>query len=232
MLVLNRWEQLRMEEYMDVVTFFTKVYKIKRELQLAGHAQTTGVLVHRVLNRMPGRFHHLVQQIRLERVMPTLEELYARLQMEENFQIGERQQDQHNPEEALVMRIWNVVRRRYSQAPHSFGNYSHTCPQSYDNNHFGRPSGFVNQELVCHRCHKLGHTACNYLAPALLHQTPIGYGQSNALNRVASSNYGVQGAHNPNSFGINLLDENSGEIHSPKFPFEELLEAAFDTLNL
>jgi hypothetical protein len=39
--------------------------------------------------------------------MPTLEELHARLQMEENFQLGEQKQDQ---EEALVMRIKNVVR--------------------------------------------------------------------------------------------------------------------------
>jgi hypothetical protein len=64
MLVLNRWENLRMEEQMDIATFFTKVYETRRELQLAGHAQTTGVLVHRVLSRLPGRFRHIVQQIR------------------------------------------------------------------------------------------------------------------------------------------------------------------------
>jgi hypothetical protein len=228
MLVLNRWEQLRMEEHMDVATFFTKVYEIKRELQLARHAQTTGVLVHRALSRLPGRFHHLVQQIRSERIMPTLEELHARLQMEENFQVGERKQDRHDPEEALVMRIRNVVRRRYSQAPHSFGNYSHARPQGYGNNHFGRPSGFVNQELVCHRCHKPGHTARNCLAPAPLHQTPIGYGQSSALSRgTSSSNHAGQGAPNPNSFGVNILHDNSSEIHLPELPSEELLEAAY-----
>jgi hypothetical protein len=60
MLVLNRWEQLCMEDQMDIATFFTKVYEIKRELQLVGHAQTTGVLVHHILSRLPSRFRHLV----------------------------------------------------------------------------------------------------------------------------------------------------------------------------
>jgi hypothetical protein len=40
MLVLHRCEQLRMEDQMDVTTFFTKVYEIKKELQLpATHKQ-------------------------------------------------------------------------------------------------------------------------------------------------------------------------------------------------
>jgi hypothetical protein len=50
MLVLNRWESLRMEEQMDIAAFFTKIYKIKKELQLAGHEQTTGVIVHQILS--------------------------------------------------------------------------------------------------------------------------------------------------------------------------------------
>jgi hypothetical protein len=124
MLVLNKWEQLRMEDQMDVATFFTKVYEIKKELQLAGHAQTTGVLVHRVLSRLPSRFRPLVQQIRSERVMPTLEELHARLQMEENFQAGEHRQDRSDPEEALIMHICNVVRRHFPPNPHALSNYS------------------------------------------------------------------------------------------------------------
>jgi hypothetical protein len=124
LLILNRWELLRMEEQMDIATFFTKVYEIRRDLQLAGHPQTTGVMVHCVLSRLPIRFKHLVQQIWSERVMPTLEELHTRLQMEENFQIGERSLDCSDPEEVLVMRIRKVVRRRFSQNPQSFGNYS------------------------------------------------------------------------------------------------------------
>ena len=123
MIVLNKWERLRMEEHMDIATFFTKVYDIRRELQRTGHPQTAGVLVHRVLNRLPTRFRHIVQQIRSERVMPTLEELHARLQMEENFQLGERKQD---PEEALIMRIKNVVRRRFSQPTQQLGSHYRT----------------------------------------------------------------------------------------------------------
>jgi hypothetical protein len=97
------------------------VYNTRRELQLAGHAQTTGVLVHRVLSCLPMRFRHFVQQIRSERIMPTLEELHAGLPMEENFQLDERKQD---PEEALVMRIRNVVRRRFSQPSQPFSSYN------------------------------------------------------------------------------------------------------------
>jgi hypothetical protein len=89
-----------MEDHMDIATFFTKVYEIKRELQLASHPQTVPMIVHQVLSRLPARYRHLVQQIRSERIMPTLEELHARLQMEEHSQVGERNQDL---EEALVM---------------------------------------------------------------------------------------------------------------------------------
>lgn len=66
-----------MEEQMDIATFFTEVYDTKRELQRAGHPQTAGVLVHLVLSQLPTRFCHIVQQIRSERIMLTLEELHA-----------------------------------------------------------------------------------------------------------------------------------------------------------
>jgi hypothetical protein len=92
-----------------------KVYEIKRDLQLVGHAQMIGVLVHCVLSRLPSRFQHPVQQIRSKRAMPILEELHAWLQMEENFQIGEHRVDRSDPEEALVMHICNVVRRHFPQ---------------------------------------------------------------------------------------------------------------------
>ena len=46
MLSLNRWENLQIEDHMDIATFFTKVYEIKRELQLAGHPQMVPVIVH------------------------------------------------------------------------------------------------------------------------------------------------------------------------------------------
>jgi hypothetical protein len=104
--------------------------------------------------------------------MLTLEELHARLQMEENFQIGERSLDRSDPKEALVMRICNVVRRRFSQNPQSFGNYSRMQGQS--NHYIGRQ--FTSTNLVCHRCQKPGHTARNCLALALVHQTPARFG--------------------------------------------------------
>ena len=147
MLVLNKWEHLRMEEQMDIVTFFTKVYDTKRELQRTGHPQTTGVLVYRVMSRLPARFRQIVQQIRLERIMPTWEERHARLQMEENFQLGERK---HDPEEALVMCIRNVVRRRFSQPSQLFGSY-HRMP-GQGNFQVNRLPGPTSQDFVYYRC--------------------------------------------------------------------------------
>jgi hypothetical protein len=96
---------------MDVVTFFNNVYEVKQELQTARHPQSTTVIVHRILGRLQQRFPQLSQQIRSEQVLPTLEELYTRLQMEENFQRVDHHRD---PEEALVMRIRNVVCRRFT----------------------------------------------------------------------------------------------------------------------
>jgi hypothetical protein len=57
--------------------------------------------------------------------MPTLEELYARFQMEEKFQKDERSLDQSDSEEALVIQIQNVTRRCFSQNPQSFGSHQH-----------------------------------------------------------------------------------------------------------
>jgi hypothetical protein len=91
--------------------------------------------------------------------MPTLEELHARLQMEENFQIGEHRVVRSDLEEALVMLIWNVVRRRFPQNPQPFSNYSQA--QMQGNHQIGRPASFSGQEIVCHRCHRPGHTARN-----------------------------------------------------------------------
>jgi hypothetical protein len=42
--------------------------------------------------------------------MPTLEELYARLKMEENFQIREHGLDLSYSKETLIMHIRNVVK--------------------------------------------------------------------------------------------------------------------------
>ena len=165
--------------------------------------------------------------------MPTLEELYARLQMEENFQVGERK---HDPEEALVMRIRNVVRRRFSQPPHSFANYHQM--QGQGNFSANRPQGSGSQDFVYHRCHKPGHAAHNCMALAPLHQLPVNYRQGNSFGRGSIPTFGgiptsaSQGAHNMNHYGANILDGNSGEFNSTEIPSEELLEVAFDVLNL
>ena len=100
---------------MDIASFFTKVYETKRELQLVGHPQTAMIIIHRILSRLPTRLHQLVQQIHSERIMPTFEELHARFQMEEHFQIGERNQD---PEEVLLMLIKNFIKMRFSPQHH------------------------------------------------------------------------------------------------------------------
>ena len=221
MLSLSRWENLRIEDHMDIATFFTKVYEIKRELQLAGHPQTAPVMVHRVLSRLPARFRHLVQQIRSERVMPTLEELHARLQMEEHFQVGERNQD---PEEALVMRIRNVVRRRFS--PQHPGQ--HFRPQG--NSSYQVRSSTL-QEFLCHRCQKPGHLARLCMAPA---SVPPSQGQANLHGRSLPLTSGntFYGSHRTTRHGVNLLNSEPEGSYSPDLPSEELLEVAFEALSV
>lgn len=46
MVVLNKWEALRMPESMDVMTFMTRVYDIQRELVYIGHPQSNAIIVH------------------------------------------------------------------------------------------------------------------------------------------------------------------------------------------
>lgn len=109
MVVLNKWETLLMTEQMDVSTFITKVFDIQRELIAIGQPQSNVIRVHKVLNRLPSRFHSLAWQIQNERDIPSLEKLSTRLHNEDNL-ISMRQDE---PEEAFTMRISNVVQRRY-----------------------------------------------------------------------------------------------------------------------
>ena len=74
-----------------------------RSEEIRKDLQTIGVMVHRVLSKLPVRFKHLVHQIWSKEIMLTLKELHARLQMEENFQIGKRSLNCSDPKEALVM---------------------------------------------------------------------------------------------------------------------------------
>jgi hypothetical protein len=165
--------------------------------------------------------------------MSTLEELHARLQMEENFQTKEHRENRTDPEEALVMRIRNVVRRCFPQNSHVLGNYSRLQgPSSYL---LGRSTGFSGQDLVYHRCYKPGHIACNYLALARAHQTPANFGSHSSFSRGTSLNFNSAVPHRgykAQQFGINILDGSPGEPFSPDLPSKELLEAAFDAINL
>nr|PNR60286.1 hypothetical protein PHYPA_003079 [Physcomitrium patens] len=85
MVVLNCWENFRMGELQDLATFIQQLNDIIRDLirDLKSIKQSNEVVIHKILNRLPCSFDKLVSQIQFEKEIPSLQELWNRLHMEE-----------------------------------------------------------------------------------------------------------------------------------------------------
>ena len=74
-------------------------------------------VVQKILTHLPNRFEHFVRQVQSERTLPTLDELFSRLHLEES---NLKLRHGNNHEEALVMRIRNVIMNRGRGGPPRF----------------------------------------------------------------------------------------------------------------
>jgi len=105
-------------------------------------------VVHKILTHLPNRFEHFVRQVQSERTLPSLDELFSQLHLEES---NLKLRHGNNHEEALVMRIRDLIKNRGCGGSSRFTK--------------GRSS---REHFFCYRCGKLGHTARVCRAPAPL----------------------------------------------------------------
>jgi hypothetical protein len=107
---------------MDVSTFMQTVNKTISDLRYTGVTIDNDIAVHKIITELPQKFKIFVRSIQQETVMPTLENLGARLHLEESnmkLRVG------NLSEEALVMRIRHVVRNNQARGRFSsFGSSS------------------------------------------------------------------------------------------------------------
>jgi hypothetical protein len=122
MALRNKWTALRMTPGMDVSTFMQTVNKTISDLRYTGVTIDNDIAVHKIITELPQKFKIFVRSIQQETVMPTLENLGARLHLEESnmkLRVG------NLSEEALVMRIRHVVRNNQARGRFSsFGSSS------------------------------------------------------------------------------------------------------------
>lgn len=98
MKILNRWENIKMSEYMSVSTFMQYVYDLPPDI----------VVVHKILKNLPATYEIFSKILRAEKVTPTLTSLASRLHMEE-MEMSLRTEP---TEEALIFKIKNILREK------------------------------------------------------------------------------------------------------------------------
>ena len=198
MTLRNKWHDCRMTDDMDVPTFMQVVYGLLRDLRAADQVMDDPTVVHKILTHLPNRFEHFVRQVQSERTLPTLDELF-RLHLEKS---NLKLRHGNNHEEALVMRIRNVIMNRGRGGPPRFTR--------------GETS---REQFICHRCGKPVHTARVCQTPAPL-----------PSNFVKSATYPNQAAYDAHY--TYLREDSTGEPDSLSEVTEDGIETALAALSL
>jgi hypothetical protein len=106
MALRNKWTALCMTPGMNVNTFMQTVSEILSDLRYARVIIDNDTTVLKIVIELPQKFEIFVRSIQQEIVMPTLENLGARLHLEES---NMKLRACNLTEEALVMKIKHVV---------------------------------------------------------------------------------------------------------------------------
>jgi hypothetical protein len=151
-----------MTEAMDVATFKQLIYGILKEFRNVDQALDEVTVVHKILTHLPSRFEYFVRQLQNEKDLPSLNDLFSRLHLEES---NMKLRHGSNQEEALIMRIRSAVRTGYRGRG---GQYLQS----------GGRNGGRTEPLIYNRCGKPGHPTRMCRAPAphsSNFQRPIAY---------------------------------------------------------
>lgn len=205
MVVLNRWEHLCMNDHQEVVIFMQQVCDILCDLKSINQVQSHEV-VYKLLNRLPRRFDKLMLQIQSEKSIPTLQELWNLLHIEEiNTTL---RQTGENQDEALLLRIRNLYSKRQNRIPFA---------PKWNRNHYS--SRFHHQNTihtstmsstVCYRCGTIGHTSRYCRAPTLI---PYQHTSGNSASGRHFTNHNIASQN----MGVNFAEEITGEHLSLKW---------------
>lgn len=84
MTLRNKWHDCKMTDDMDVSTFMQVVYNLLKDSRLANQVMDDPLVVHKILTHLPNRFEHFVCQVHYERTLPSLDELFSQLHLEES----------------------------------------------------------------------------------------------------------------------------------------------------
>ena len=194
-----------MTDDMDVPAFMQVVYGLLRDLRSIDQVMDDPTVVHKISTHLPSRFEHFVRQVQSERTLPSLDELFNRLHLEES---NLKLRHGNNHEEALVMRIRNVIMNRGHGSPPRFTR-----------------GETLREHFICHRCGKPGHTARVCRAPAPLPSNfvkPAKY-----PNQTTYPNQAAYDAHY-----TYLKEDSTGEPYSLSEVTEDGIETTLAALSL
>jgi hypothetical protein len=139
-----------MTDAMDVAAFRQLIYGILKEYRDANQTLDKATVVYKILTHLPSRFESFIRQLQSKRDLPSLNDLFSRLHLEES---NIKLRHGSNQEEALIMRIRDAVRSGYR------GRGGHHL-------HYGRRSRGRSESLICNRCGEPRHPARMCRAPA------------------------------------------------------------------
>jgi hypothetical protein len=137
MALRNKWTALKMTDNMDVSSFMQAISETLNDLKNAGVEIDNDTTVHKILTELPQKLEIFVRTVQQETRMPSLDNLGARLHLEES---NIKLRAGNISEEALIMRIRNVVRQGRGRYLLGAGSYNHQ-PGSSSNNNQPQPYG-------------------------------------------------------------------------------------------
>ena len=168
MALRNQWASFRLPDNMDVVTFMQTIVELlikKNERRSVGVIVDNDKIVHKILLELPSRFKIFDKTILNELRMPTLDNLEARLHLEES---NLKLRSGHSYEEALFMQFHHMIHEgpQYKLfGPHILvvvlqgrPNYEPSIGHSYS-------QGDV---IFYFHCNQQGHNARYCVAPSLV----------------------------------------------------------------
>ena len=169
MTLRNQWASFSMTDKMDVVTFMQSIAELLNELRNVGVIIDNDTAVHKILTELPSRFEIFVRTILNEPRMPSLDNLGARLHLEES---NLKLRSGNSSEEALVMRFRHMIRQGPQRK--SFGHHASAAVESGGRPNYEPSRGPSNRGdvIFCFRCNQQGHIARYCVAPSSVVQPP------------------------------------------------------------
>ena len=154
----------------DVATFMQIIFELLNELRNVGVIIDNDTAVHKILTELPSRFEIFVRTILNEPRMPSLDNLGARLHLEES---NLKLRSGNSFEEALVMGIRHMIR----QGPQckSFGHHALVDVELEGRPNYEPSRGPNNSRddvIFCFRCNQQGHIAWYCVASNSVVQPP------------------------------------------------------------